>query len=437
MLFPQVMKFGGAALRDGAAVRRVCALIASADRPAVVVSAHHGVTSLLERAAREAAAGRLETDAIRVRHRGLLSQLELDPELLNRHFAELFGVLGEVRTKGRLDAGELDFVLSFGERMSARIVAGCLRKQGTLAAPLDAYDLGLLSDSRHGRARPLPGTGSKLRASLAEVHGVPVVTGFLARDADGRLTTLGPNGSDLSAALVAEAVGAFELVFYKRVPGIMTADPARVSGARVLAEIGFDEAAELAAHGAEVLHPGAIEPAVRAGLRVRVVDVDEPNSPGTLLSNDSRGDGPRALATLEPLHGLSCPLPNTAGRADALASAFELLRAEEVEPSIASAIGDRFHAYATQADGLARVAQRIGTDAVLEEPCSAITAVGRGGSTLGSRMLAALAADGIRPRHAWVQDRALSQTVLVSEESSGRALRALHAALFEEREFAH
>jgi len=437
MLYPQVMKFGGAALRDGAAVRRVCALIAAADRPAVVVSAHHGVTALLERAAREAAEGRLETDAIRVRHRGLLSQLELDPELLNRHFTELFGVLGEVRAKGRLEAGELDFVLSFGERMSARIVAGCLRKLGVAAAPLDAYDLGLVSDSDHGRAKPLPGTGAGLRKSLAEVHGVPVVTGFLARDAQGRLTTLGPNGSDLSAALVAEAVGALELVFYKRVPGIMTADPARVPGARVIAEIGFDEAAELAAHGAEVLHSGSIEPAVRAGFRVRLVDVDAPDNPGTVLSRSESVVGPRALATLEPLFGLWCPLPATAGRADLLARAFELLREEAVEPTIATALGAGFHLYATSAEGVRRIADRLGSSAVIETACSAITAVGRGGALTGSRMLTALEPEGLRPRHAWALERGLSQTVLVDEADSGRALRALHAALFEEREFVH
>lgn len=437
MLFPQVMKFGGAALRDGAAVRRVCALIAAADRPAVVVSAHHGVTALLERAAREAAEGRLETDAIRVRHRALLSQLELDPELLNRHFVELFGVLGEVRAKGRLDAGELDFVLSFGERMSARIVAACLRKQGTLAAPLDAYDVGLLSDSRHGRAKPLPGTGEGLRASLAQVQGVPVVTGFLARDAQGRLTTLGRNGSDLSAALVAEAVGALELIFYKRVPGIMTADPARVPGARVIESIGFDEAAELAAHGAEVLHPGAIEPAVRAGFRVRVADVDAPERPGTVLSRDESVPGPRALATLEPLFGFAFPVPSLAGRADFLARAFDLLREAEVEPSIASVVGGGLHVFATQADGIESVARRLGPEAVLEDACSSITTVGRGGTSIGARMLAALEAEGIRPRHAFAIDRSLSQTVLVAEPDSARALRALHAALFEEREFVH
>ena len=438
MLFPQVLKFGGAALRDGAAVRRACDLIASAKRPAVVVSAHHGVTALLERAARDAAQGRLETDAIRVRHRGLLSQLQLDAELLNRHFAELFGVLGEVRMRGRLEADELDFVLSFGERMSARIVAATLRLRGIDAAPLDAFDVGLLSDSSHGRAKPLPGIGEALRRSLGEVHGVPVVTGFLARDAEGRLTTLGPNGSDLSAALVAEAVGALELIFYKRVPGIMTADPARVPGARVLDRIGFAEAAELAEHGAEVLHAGSIEPAAKAGLRVRVVDVDHPDRPGTLLTADvdTTNTAPCALAVAEPLHGLCVALPTHAGRADALARAFDLLREQDVQTRVASAVGAALHVYAAERDALERVAQRLGDVATLETPCSAITAVSRGGATTGARMLAALTAEGIRPRHEWVAERSLSQTVLVDAEESARALRALHAALFEDREYA-
>ncbi len=435
MLFPQVMKFGGAALRDGASVRAAGELIAAAERPAVVVSAHHGVTALLERAAREAADGRLETDAIRVRHRALLAQLELDAERLDRLFGELFGVLAEVRERGALDAETLDFVLSFGERMSARVVAAHLRKRGVEATPLDAFDLGLVSDSRHGGARPLPGTGEALRASLAEVSGVPIVTGFLARDADGRLTTLGPNGSDLSASLVAEAVGALELVFFKRVAGIMTADPARVPGARVIDELSFDEAAELAAHGAEILHPAALEPAVRSGVRVRLVDFDAPERPGTTLARRAPADGPRALATLEPLHELVVPLPTRDGRADTSARAFAALRDAGAEPAFASVVGGALHVYANREDALARAAERLADARTDGRAFTALTLVGRG-RTLGADVLAALDSEGIAPHHAVIQERALSRSVLVDAADGARALRALHGALFEEREFA-
>lgn len=434
MLFPQVMKFGGAALRDGASVRAAGELIAAAGRPAVVVSAHHGVTALLDRAAREAADGRLETDAIRVRHRALLAQLELDAERLDRLFGELFGVLAEVRERGALDAGTRDFVLSFGERMSARIVAAHLRRRGVEATPLDAFDLGLVSDSRHGGARPLPGTGEALRASLAEVPGVPVVTGFLARDADGRLTTLGPNGSDLSASLVAEAVGALELVFFKRVAGIMTADPARVPHARVIDELSFDEAAELAANGAEILHPAALEPAVRSGVRVRLVDFDAPERPGTTLARRAPGEGPRALAGQEPLHELIVPMPTGGGRAEALAQTFDVVRDAGAEPVIVSATGARIHVYASREDALARAAERLDGAVTRERTFTALTLVGRGDG-LGARMLAVLHAEGIAPRHAIVQEHALSRTTLVDVTDGARALRAMHGALFEEREF--
>ncbi len=178
-------KFGGAALIDGAGVRRVGEIVAArlADAPAVVVSAHGGVTRLLRTAAVEAARGEGGLDLVRQRHKGLLRQLDLHPELLDAHLRELAGVLRGVRMCRRLGERELDYVLSFGERMSARIVAAALRRGGVPATAMDAFDLGLVSDSEHGRARPLPGFQSEVRRALEGLEGVPVVTGFLARDA--------------------------------------------------------------------------------------------------------------------------------------------------------------------------------------------------------------------------------------------------------------
>ena len=292
------MKFGGAALKDGPAVERACAIVRDlgGERPVVVVSAHQGVTNLLDDVARAAAEGEVDRDRVRIRHRSLLRELGLDSELLDRYFAELASILRGIAASRRLLPDERDLVLSYGERMSARVVAHALKSMGVAATPVDAYDLGLVSDSNHGAARPLLESRGRIRAALLEVPGIPVVTGFLAKDGNGNLTTLGRNGSDLSAALLAEAVGAAVLELWKSVGGMMTADPAIVPEARVIERMSFEDAAVLAGHGAEVLHPDALEPALRAGLAVRFLDVRDPRGSGTTLESRAQPEGPVGIA---------------------------------------------------------------------------------------------------------------------------------------------
>lgn len=285
-----MLKFGGAALADGPAVERVCAIVArqaarTGPPPVVVVSAHRGVTDLLESVARAAVAGRSEGRLVRIRHRSLLAQLDLPSDFLDRYWRELERLLGQLRlrARGRLRPAELDLTLSYGERLSARVVAGALERSGVAAIPVDAWDLGLITDSTHGDARPLQGNARSIRSAIAEMHGVAVVTGFVAKDLRGNLTTLGRNGSDLTASTLAEALGAKEIQFWKPVAGILTADPALVPEAEPLEYVTHAEAAELAFFGAAVLHPGAIAPAVAAGSAVRICSFENPSEPGTVL----------------------------------------------------------------------------------------------------------------------------------------------------------
>ena len=305
----KVMKFGGAALRDGPGVSRAVELVTEhgGERPVVVVSALEGVTDLLVDAARAAARGEVSTETIRIRHKSVLSQLGADPELLDRYNRELSLILESIRSRRELGSVELDHVLSFGERASARIVAKCFESQGVMATPVDSYDLGLTTDSNHGNARPLSGERVRLTRSIWEIPGVPVVTGFLAKDGAGNLTTLGRNGSDLSAALLAEAIGADIAEFWKCVPGVLSADPEVVPNAQPIKELCFADAEELGHLGARVLHPDAIAPAVRAGIEVKVRFVGDSSHPGTALIKESGGVGPVALvATMhEARHALA------------------------------------------------------------------------------------------------------------------------------------
>jgi aspartate kinase len=297
-----VMKFGGAALRDGAGVRRAVRIVEEhgGEGPVVVVSAIEGVTDLLVQAARAAARGEVSVEAVRVRHRGVLQQLDADPERLDTYVRELGLLLDSICARRDLRAVELDHVLSFGERASARIVAACFEAGGIAATPVDSYDLGLTTDSDHRGGRALPSFHAEVRRSLENIPGVPVVTGFLAKDRAGNLTTLGRNGSDLSAALLAEALGAGAVEFWKGVPGVLTADPSVVPDARPIERLGFADAEELGQLGAWVLHPDAIAPAVRAGIEVRVRFVEDPSHAGTVLTEDEDTQGPvAAVVTIQ------------------------------------------------------------------------------------------------------------------------------------------
>jgi aspartate kinase len=304
-----VHKFGGAALGDASSIASVVELLRAAPLGTVaVVSAVEGATNALEELAGAAATGggawRPLAERYRLRHRSLLSQLGLDAELLDRWLAELATVTEGVARVGRVEPSVRDHLLSFGERMSARIVAACLRARGAACSALDAFDLGLRTDSNYGRARPLEESSVAVRerlGRLVEAGQRPVVTGFISADSSGRLTTLGRNGSDLSAALIAQALGARECVFWKWVDGVQTADPRLVAGARTLPEIGYDQAEILGGLGAKVLHPEAVGPLRRAGIAARIASLRHPERPGTRVTASARAPCVRCVVSRAPV----------------------------------------------------------------------------------------------------------------------------------------
>src|SRR5207248_11637165 len=136
----------------------------------------------------------------------------------------------------------------------------------------------------------------KVLLPLIERNRIPVMGGFIGRTPAGATTTLGRNGSDYSAAIVAAAIGAEEVQIWTDVDGLLTCDPRLVPGARVIDRLTFDEAAELAWFGAK-LHPRTLEPAVEANIPVRVLNTHNPSSPGTLITRRANVPPPGAAAS--------------------------------------------------------------------------------------------------------------------------------------------
>jgi len=203
-------------------------------------------------------------------------------ELLDECERTLGGVamLGELSTKTR------DKIVSFGERMSGRMVAAQLRSVGVPAVQFESWELGLVTTSKFGDASVLDSSWAPIRSRLEEVPeaSVAVITGFIGKDEAGAITTLGRGGSDLTASLIGAAAGYDEVQVWKDVDGILTADPRVCAAAMPVARVSFEEAAELAYFGAQVLHPVAMQPAMRVGMPVRVKNSYNWEAPGTLIT---------------------------------------------------------------------------------------------------------------------------------------------------------
>ncbi len=280
-----VYKFGGQTIATPERLARCLDIIEAAipRSPIVVVSAHGNTTDLLADAARGAQAGRISTNAIRELHVGLCEGAGVPIGLVDPLLTRLEALLHGISLLKELTPRTMDHVLSFGERLSSRVVAGALSQRGHEARPLAAYDLGLVTDSNFGSAAPLPGVEKAIAEKLALERGIPVVTGFIGKDAGGEITTLGRSGSDFSATIIASAAGAEEVVIWKNVDGVMTADPSLEPSALNIPHLSFEEASELAYFGAEVLHPSTLVPAIRKQIPVRVANAFKEGDPGTTI----------------------------------------------------------------------------------------------------------------------------------------------------------
>ncbi len=300
MLQPRILKFGGTSVADAAAVERVTGVVRShgGPRPVVVVSALAGATDALLAAADAAADGDPRAtapslDALLERHARIANQLAR-PEARRLLLGELAAARREIaRLLDRVEqepdrrAVLRDEIASYGERLSASLVAAALTGAGMAGRYVDSRHC-LTTDATHGRANPLlPVTIERTRAALTpllEDGLVPVLGGYIAATADGITTTLGRGGSDYSAALVGAALDAHEIQIWTDVSGVLTADPRVVPGARTVSSLSYAEAAELAYFGAKVLHPKTIQPAMERDIPVRICNSRAPRDAGTVVT---------------------------------------------------------------------------------------------------------------------------------------------------------
>lgn len=305
-------KFGGTSLADAACLRQVATLLR--DRPerhqAIVVSAMRGVTDGLLGLAQSAASGdagwRQRHAAMRERHLDAARDLLGDAAApcvawLEAQFLELESLLNALAVLGTPGREVLERIQGLGEVYSARILADYLLSLGEQAACLDAREVLVVDHGDLGVTVDWEQSARRL-ADWRLAHPQPrvVITGFVARDAAGRSTILGRNGSDFSGAIFAALFDAVELHIWTDVDGVLSADPRLVPEAVSLATLSYHEAFELAYFGAKVIHPQTMTPALSRNLPVIIRNTFNPAFAGTRITAASDLSGPVKGLTLCP-----------------------------------------------------------------------------------------------------------------------------------------
>jgi aspartate kinase len=310
------MKFGGTSVGSPERIEKTADLIAASARERdviAVVSAMAKVTDLLLDTLRKAEQGNqqgLDENILSLRERHLDACQKLLPgdkqSFVSQRIHELVDEFERI-AKGIFLLGErplrsVDQALSVGERLSALLVSAVLDSRGVASDAVNAADV-VVTDDNAGCASPLMHeTAEKARERLLPLlksRRIPIVTGFNGATRDGRPTTLGRGGSDFSGSILAAALEATELWIWTDVDGILTADPRLVPDARVLPEVTYNEAAELAYNGAKVLHPRTLAPLVEKQIPVWIKNSFSPEKAGTrIVSRISDGHGVRAITSL-------------------------------------------------------------------------------------------------------------------------------------------
>jgi aspartate kinase len=239
--------------------------------------------------------GRVNIDAIRTLHTSTMKAFDM-PESTVKEVTELLqeceDMLNGVRLIQELSPKSLDQLVSYGERCSVRIMAARLNQIGVPAQAFDAWEVGVLTSAEFGDARLLPSAEKAIRDAFDKIDPniVAVVTGFIGHDPKKRITTLGRGGSDLTATALGSALALDEIQVWKDVDGILTSDPRLVPNAQPVSDVSYEEAAELAYFGAQVLHPVAMQPAMKKNVPVRVKNSYNPVAPGTIIQHEKVND---------------------------------------------------------------------------------------------------------------------------------------------------
>jgi aspartokinase/homoserine dehydrogenase 1 len=459
----RVHKFGGSSVADAGCMQRVGRILEdeTSSRLAVVLSACRGVTdALLELVSAaeqqdDGVAARL--DAVRQRH------VTIAETLLNAHDAgeyigqldadcrDILGILHAVHLTRSASPAIRDVVAGYGEiwstRLFARYVSGITRRPGAVHW-VDARDVIQVEWRALGPAvRWAESRANAERVTPRDPAATLIITGFIARTAQGLQTTLGRNGSDFSASIFGDLLDADEIHIWTDVDGVLSADPRRVPDATVIDSLSYQEAMELAYFGAKVLHPQTMAPAVVKGIPIRIRNTFAPEKPGTLIcarpvsSHVVKGitsiDG-TALVNVEGAgmigvpgtaqrlfgalreHGISVILISQGGSEHSICFAIPQAEAERTEQIVRATF-----------EGELRLGQIQNVDVVRD--CSILSVVGdamAGTPGAAAKVFGALGAAAVNIRAIAQGSSERNISLVIEERHATRALRSVHSGFY-------
>jgi aspartate kinase len=457
-----VMKFGGTSVATSENIRHVADLVADSTKQGcgvvVVVSALDGVTDELFEAAEQAQKEKLEyiqafKQRILERHCTAVTKAVKNEavrkkvnKLIRNTIDELEKVLTGICYVGELTVKSKDYVLSFGERLSAPIVWGAIKDLKLESQFLTGKEAGIVTDSNFGEANPLINvTMHQLKERiepLLEEKVIPVVSGYIAATLDGVVTTLGRGGSDYTATLIGAALAVDEVWIWTDVDGIMTADPKIIPSAKLLPELSYQEAAEMAIFGAKAMHPRALEPLMKANIPARIRNVFNPKNPGTLIASaqtTARTEVVKAVALIKDVAMLNVSGAGMVGAPGSYALILDLLAKNNInimmisaaasESNISLVVRRNLLGRAVSTLEIALLGRGFISDVTSEDDVCVVAAMGanmKGTPGVASRIFTTQAQNGINIRMIAQGSSELNISFVVKEKDGKAAVHAIH-----------
>tara|TARA_B100000886_G_scaffold221220_2_gene153796 strand:- start:1846 stop:3255 length:1410 start_codon:yes stop_codon:yes gene_type:complete len=285
-----VLKFGGSSLKSESHIRNVAKIINNTisenKMPIIVCSAIDDTTNKLE----NICYSKNFNDVLKLldKHNLILRNLGCQ-----RDMKKLYKIYSNLYTKVSKEYDDIserkDSVISFGEILSVQIVTSYLNSIGIKSKCYNSYELGFITNDIFNDAIILESSYDLIKKKISDLpkNHVPIITGFLGKNKDSKITTLGRGGSDLTATTIAKCINAKEVQVWKDVDGIFTCDPKIVPDAKLIPNINYEEASEMALHGAKILHPIALDPCKSKNIPVIVKNSYNVNSNGTIINNNT------------------------------------------------------------------------------------------------------------------------------------------------------
>ncbi len=308
----KVFKFGGASIKNGKAIKNMAAIVKQfASEPLlIVVSAMGKTTNALEQLIDKAQKNldyKSSLDEIKSYHTEIIQQLEIvDQSFLEKIETQFKGIEIAATHAGDYDQ-VYDQVVSQGEILSSMIVSAFLNKSGLPCEWLDARNYIHTNETyREGKVDWVKTKQSIETLNKTLNQKIIITQGFIGGTSNHTTTTLGREGSDYSAAIFATCLPAKSVTIWKDVPGVMSADPKRISNAIVFEELPYQEASEMTYYGASVIHPKTIKPLANANIPLLVKNFDDPSLPGTIIHDCKVDNLPPLIVFKENQCLISC-----------------------------------------------------------------------------------------------------------------------------------